>query len=95
MGLTNLNVAEIYYKFGKYNDAIEFLMNINDPFYFNYKINMLTYIDKHEIALEVIITEKKVINIEDFVNKILAAKPNLREKAQELCEKYKVKLQLI
>ena len=95
LGLTNLNVAEIYYKFGKYNDAIEFLMNINDPFYFNYKINMLTYIDKHEIALEVIITEKKVINIEDFVNKILAAKPNLREKAQELCEKYKVKLQLI
>ena len=95
LGLTNLNLAEIYYKFGKYNDAIEYIRNINDPFYLNYKIDMLTYIDKHEFALEVIITEKKVANIEDFINKILAAKPNLRAKAQELCEKYKVKLQLI
>ena len=95
LGLTNLNVTDIYYKFGKYNEAIEYLKNITDPFYINHKVNMLTYIEKYEIALEVIISEKKVMNIEYLLNKILATKPNLREKAQELCEKYKVKLQLI
>ena len=95
LGLTNLNVTEIYYKFGKYESAIEYLRNINDPYYLNHKVNMLTYIERYDIALEVIISEKKVINIEDLVNNILKAKPNLKEKAQELCEKYKVKMQLI
>ena len=94
LGLTNLNVTEIYYKYKKYDKAVEYLKNINEPFYLNHKVNMLQYIEYYELALEVIISEKKLINPADLVNNILILKPNLKEKVDELCEKYKVKLQL-
>ena len=94
LSLTNLNVTEIYYKYQKYDKAAEYLQNITDVFYVNYKVNMLEYIENYELALEIIISEKKLANIEELVNHILIKKPNLQGKVEELCEKYKVKLQL-
>ena len=94
LSLTNLNVTEIYYKYQKYDKAAEYLQNITEVFYVNYKVNMLEYIENYELALEIIISEKKLANIEELVNHILIKKPNLQGKVEELCEKYKVKLQL-
>ena len=94
LGLTYLNVTEIYYKYKKYDKAAEYLKNINEPFYLNHKVNMLQYNENYELALEIIISEKKLINPSDLVNDILILKPNLRPKVDELCEKYKVKLHL-
>ena len=91
--LTSLNVADIYFKKKKYEKAIEYLKNISDPIYINYIINMLVYTDNYEIALDFIFSEKKIKNKGDLLNIILLKKPDLKNKVDELCEKYKVKLE--
>ena len=91
--LTSLNVADIYFKFQKYEKAIEYIKNISDPIYINYIINMLVYTDNYEIALDFIFSEKKIKNKGDLLNIILLKKPDLKNKVDELCEKYKVKLE--
>ena len=92
IGLTNLNMAEIYYKCKNYQKAVEYIKNVNDSIYINYKINMLEYIEKYEDALEVIISEKNLANPVDLINRILARDPSLKDKIDQICEKYKVKL---
>ena len=92
IGLTNLNMAEIYYKCKNYHKAVEYIKNVNDSIYINYKINMLEYIEKYEDALEVIISEKNLANPVDLINRILARDPSLKDKIDQICEKYKVKL---
>ena len=91
--LTNLNVVEIYYEFKQYDKAVEYLKNVTETIYLNYKVNMLLYIEFYENALEVIFSEKKITNIAELVQMILSKKPNLKPKVDELSEKYKIKLQ--
>ena len=91
LGLTYLNLAEIYFKFKGYDRAAEYIKNINDPCYFEYKIEMLKLMEKYETVLEVIIPDKNSINKEDLVNEILRRNPNLRQKAEELFAKTKKK----
>ena len=50
--LTNLNVVEIYYEFKQYDKAVEYLKNVTETVYLNYKVNMLLYIEFYENALE-------------------------------------------
>ena len=92
LSLTNLNVAEIFYRFKKYDKAVEYIKNIKEPKYLNYKIEMLEYINKFESALEVIISDKTITNMADLVNDILNKKPELKSKVEELCINYKVSL---
>ena len=91
LGLTYLNLAEIYFQFKGYDRAAENIKNINDPCYFEYKIEMLKLMEKYETALEVIIPDKNSINKKDLVNDILRRNPNLRQKAEELFAKIKKK----
>ena len=90
LSLTNLNIAEIFYQFKKYDKAVEYIKNIKEPKYLNYKIEMLEYINKFESALEIIISDKTITNMNDLVNDILKKKPELQTKVEELCTKYKV-----
>ena len=90
MGLTYLNVAEIYYKFKNYKKAVEYIKGINEPIYSDYKIEMLEYINDLESALEVIISDKTIGNMAQLVERIIKKKPELQKKADELCLKYKV-----
>ena len=92
LSLTNLNVAEIFYRFKKYDKAVEYIKNIKEPKYLNYKIEMLEYINKFESALEVIISDKTITNMADLINDILNKKPELKAKVEELCINYKVSL---
>ena len=92
MGLTYLNVAEIFYKFKKYQKAVDYIKGISDPEYLNYKIEMLEYINEIESALEVIISDKTIGNMTELVNRFIQKKPELQEKADKLCVQYKVKL---
>ena len=94
LNLTNLNLAEIYYKFKGYKEATEYIKNITEPFYFEYKIDMLKHMEMNEAALEVIISDKNIENMSDFVNEIIGKKPKLLRKAKEFAEKYKVVLNL-
>ena len=91
--LTNLNVADIYFKFKKYDKAIEYIKNITDPQYINYKINLLIYTDNFDTALEIIFSDKKIKDKGNFLKFILIKKPDLKSKVDELCEKYKVNIE--
>ena len=94
LNLSSLNLVEIYFKFKAYKEAAEYIKNINEPFYFEYKIDMLKSMEKPEIVLEVIIADKNVENNIDFVKEIINGKPKLLRLAQKLAEKNKVNLNL-
>lgn len=46
LGLTPLNIAEIYLDFNKYDKAVEYIKQIVDNDYFDYKVDMLQYMEK-------------------------------------------------
>ena len=62
LGLTPLNVAEIYMEYNNYDKAVEYVRQIFDNDYFDYKVDMLQYMEKYEDALEVIISDKNKAN---------------------------------
>ncbi len=91
LGLTYLNLSEIFFKYKNYDRAAENIKMITDSNSLDYRVEMLKIMDKYEIALEVIISDKNFQNMRDRVNDILNRKPNLRQKAEELFTKYKIK----
>ena len=91
IGLTNLNAAEIFYKFKNYRKAFEFIKLIKEPKYTDYKINMLEYINDFKGVLEVIISDKTIVNMTELVENFINKKPELLNIANELYEKYKIK----
>ena len=91
LGLTYLNLGEIYYKFEKYDKAAENIKMITESCYLDYKVEMLKNMKKYELALEAIISDKSSMNKRNMVNEILRNNPNLRQKAEELFVKYKTK----
>ena len=88
LNLTPLNMAELYVDYKKYDKAVEYIKQINEPDYFDYKIEMLGCMEKYADALECIITDKDCDRKDILVNDILAKKPDLRNKADELFAKY-------
>ena len=89
MGMTYLNLAEIFFKFKEYKKAEENIKLINDPFYLAYKVDMLKAMDKYETALEIIVADKNNINQKSMINDILTRKPELKQKAEELLKNQK------
>ena len=89
LGLSYLNLAEIYFKFKEYKKAEENIKLINDSFYFDYKVDMLKFMDKYETALEIVIANKNNINRQNYIDEILSRKPELKEKANELLKNQK------
>ena len=94
INLTYLNLADIYFMSKSYDNAAQIIKYINDPLYFEYKIEMLKYMDKLDFALEAIITDKTVENKEELVLDIIKNKPKLKFKAKALAEKNNVILNL-
>ena len=91
LNLTPLNVAEFYMEFNQNDKAVPFIKLMNDSDYFDYKVDMLMYMEKYADALEVVISGKSDRMI-DFVNDILRRKPELQSYVKDLCQKYKVSL---
>ena len=92
LNLTPLNLAELYFDYKKYDLALEYIKQINNYEYFDYKVDMLIYMEKYEVALETIISSKNMDKIPGFVNEILIKKPNLQDLVKKLCSNYKVNL---
>ena len=88
MGLSPINVAEIYYEFNEYDKAVEYIKQIKDGQFFNYKIEMLKAMDKYVDALEIIISESDVEKMTFMINEILKKRPDLTKKSEELFGKY-------
>ena len=88
LNLTPLNLAELYVDYKKYDKAVEYIKQITESDYFDYKIEMLKYMEKYADALECIISDKDCDRKDMLVNDILAKKPDLRSKADELFAKF-------
>ena len=94
LSLTYLNLSEIYLNFKEYEQSAKYIKLINDSFYFEYKIDMLKYMQQLEAALEVIITNKNIENISDLIGNIIKGKPRLLRKAKEIADKNKIILNI-
>ena len=92
LNLTPLNLAELYFDYKQYDLAVEYIKQINNSDYFDYKVDMLLCMEKYREALEVIISSKNMDRIPDMINDILKKKPDLNSYVKELCTKYKVNL---
>ena len=88
MGLSPLNIAEIYFEFKEYDKAVEYIKQIKESQYYHYKIEMLKHMEKYVDALEVIISDSESDKMIFMLNDILNKRPDLRKKAEELCRKY-------
>ena len=88
MGLSPLNVAELYMEYKEYDKAVEYIKQIKDGQFFNYKIDMLKYMEKYVDALEAIISDKDYDKNIFMINEILNKRPDLKQKANELFNKY-------
>ena len=94
LGLSALNIAEIYMEYKNYDKAVEYIKQITDNDYFEYKIDMLRYMEKYEEALEVIISDKNKDpdKMKILVENIEKKRPDLKKKVEDLCLQYKVNL---
>ena len=94
LGLSPINMAEIYMEYNKYDKAVEYIKQITDIDYFDYKVDMLKYMEKYEDALEVIISDKykDPEKMKIMVESIEKKRPDLKKKVEDLCLQYKVNL---
>lgn len=93
--LSFLNMFEIFFKYKQYDRAVKVAKLLIDPFYFQYKIDMVKYMNKLEAALEIVITDKNIDAAKNFILKdIINNDPNLKKKAKEIALKYKVAINL-
>lgn len=92
LGLTPMNMGEIYFDYKMYDKATEFLMQVKDPQYSEYIIDLLKNMNKNSEALEVIISFKEIEQKERYINEIIQRDPDLKNYVNELCVKYKVNL---
>ena len=58
MGLSPLLVAELFMEYKEYDKAVEYIKQIKEGQFFNYKIDMLKHMEKYVDALEAIISDK-------------------------------------
>ena len=93
MGLTPMHLGEMFFDYKYYDKAAEYLMQVKDPFYFSYVIDILKSMEKYKEALEYIIASKDIDDKQIMVNEILRKQPKLEKFVNDLCEKYKVSLQ--
>ena len=87
--LSPINLAELYVDFKDYDQALEFINQVKERDYFEYKTKILLYMEKYEETLEVYFSEG---DFEDNIPKIqdlLKKKPELQGKVKELSVKYK------
>lgn len=87
--LSPINLAELYVDFKDYKQAVEFIKQIKERDYFEYKTKILLYIEKYEETLEIYFSEGDFDDNRGKIQDILKKKPELQGKVKELCEKYK------
>ena len=95
-GLSLINIIEIYYRYMQFDKAVKVIKLLIEPFYFQYKMDMLKAMNKLEDALEIVILDKNfdIEHINYIIKDIVGKNPNLIKKANELALKYKVGINL-
>lgn len=93
MGVTHLQLGEIYYEYKYYDKAAENLVLEKDHYYLSYMLDLLKEMNKNKEALEIVIKSKNEINKPAIINDILKREPRHKNFVDDLCAKYKVNLQ--
>jgi hypothetical protein len=92
LGLTPMNMAEIYYDYKFYDKATEYILQVKESNYSIYCIELLKNMGKYKEALELIISDKDIEDKAVLVREILVKDPELKNLVDELSVKYKVSL---
>ena len=92
LGLTPINLAEVFYDYKYYDKAAYWLIQVKDPNYYPYVVDMFKHMKKYKEWLEFVIASKNNDNKVDMVNEVLAVSPGLERFVEEYCNKYKVSL---
>ena len=85
-------MAEIYYDYKINNKATEYLMQIKEPAYLFYVVDLLKNMGEFKKALEIVVTNKDFDMKEAQINEILKRDPKLKEYFEELCAKHKLSI---
>ena len=93
LGLTNLNMGELYYDYKYYDKATKYLLQVRESGNYTYAADMLKSMERYKEALEVIICTKNTGSKLDMVNDIIKKQPYLQKYVDDLCAKNKVNLQ--
>ena len=92
LGLTPINMGEIYYDYKYYDKAAQYLVQVRESANTLYAIELLKDMEKYKEALEVVIADKNNENKSMMINEILQKCPKCEQFVKGLCEKYKVSL---
>ncbi len=85
-------MAEIYCDYKINNKATEYLMQIKEPAYLFYVVDLLKNMGEFKKALEIVVTNKDFDMKEAQINEILKRDPKLKEFFEELCAKHKLSI---
>lgn len=94
LGLSPIHLAEIYYDYKYYDQAAKWLIQVKDPNYFEYAVNLFKHMKKYKDWLEFVISNKNIDDKENMVNEVLSVSPGLDRFVEEFCTKYKVNLNI-
>ena len=76
-------LAKIMYNVKNYDFALELIKQSTDFNEFDEKIDLLRKMQKHRVALEIVLNEKKA-DKNRYINELLREKPELKKDLQEL-----------
>lgn len=77
LDITPLIVAKIFYNIKDFERATKYIQDVTDINDFDEKIKLLKKMNKYEVAIDIIMKEKK-IEKEEYLNGIIKEKPELR-----------------
>ena len=92
LGITHIQLAEIYYDYKYYDKCAETLIQVRDPSYYSYVEELFKSMKKQKEFLEFVIACKDYDDKFNVINDILSKNPGLQRFADEYCAKYKVVL---
>ena len=92
LGLSPINLAEIYYDYKYYAQAARWLVQVKDLSYYDYVISLFKHMKAYKEWLEYIISNKNIEDKANLVNEVLAISPGTEKYLEEFCKNYKVNL---
>ena len=88
LDISPLGVAKILYNVKNFEGAVKYIKEVTDSNEFDEKINLLKKMGKHQVALEIVMGDKKA-DKQMYIEGILKERPDLNKYLQELQNKPK------
>lgn len=93
LDISPLKIADILFEFKLDNDkAAQYALKETNPELYEDKFKFLMKMEKYLEAVEAALSDKKNERKIEFINTVLRKRPDLKQKIEDLCDKYKVRL---